>query len=303
MSVNPLQNGELAIGSIIFATDLSTVSEKAGVYAAMLAKHFHAELVIAHAFIPSQNAEEVEVLKQHPSADRIERLHKLEETAAPLLARGLHVRAQLLEGDPSDKIPAFADAQPRPLLVLGTHGGSSLGRRIIGSTAERCLRRVACPTITVGPHVPLPDVTKPFRAILYATDSSNMASRAAPFACAVAGSFQSELKVISIVDEHDRPVPDLIADLDFRTQEQIKRQLPGACDHLIEARAVASAGDARNQILRYAEDTQSELLILGVHRRGTIELFDRNSITIQLISRATCPVLTLTGDAVPEPIR
>lgn len=66
---------------------------------------------------------------------------------------------------------------------------------------------------------------------------------------------------------------------------------------------MASAGDARNQILRYVEDTQSELLILGIHRRGTIELFDRNSITIQLISRATCPVLTLTGDAVPEPIR
>jgi nucleotide-binding universal stress UspA family protein len=303
ISVNPLQNGELAIGSVVFATDLSSVSQKAALYAAMLARHFQAKLVIAHAFIPCQSAEEVEVLKQQPSADRIDRFRKLEETASPLRVRGLHVRTQLLEGDPSDKIPAFADAQTRPLLVLGTHGGSSLGRRLIGSTAERCLRRVACPTITVGPHVSPPDGAKPFRTILYATDSSTMASRAAPFACAVAGSFQSELRVISIVDEHDRPVPDLIADLDFRTQEQIKRQLPGACDHLTESRAVATAGDARDQILRYAADTRSELLILGVHRRGTIELLDRNSITIQLIARATCPVLTLTGDAVPDPIR
>jgi nucleotide-binding universal stress UspA family protein len=303
MSVNPLQNGQLAIGSIVFATDLSSVSEKAALYAVILAQHFQAKLVVAHAFIPSQSAVEVEVLKQHPSADRIDRLRKLDETAAPLHARGLNVTTRLLEGDPSDKIPAFADAQTRPLLVLGTHGGSSLGRRIIGSTAERCLRRVASPTITVGPHVPVPDGARPFRAILYATDSSTMASRAAPFACAVARSFQSELRVISIIDEHNCLVPDLIADLDFRTQEQIKRQLPGACDHLTESRALASAGDARDQILRYAADTRSELLILGVHRRATIELLDRNSVTIQLIARATCPVLTLTRDAVPDPIR
>lgn len=303
MSVNPLQNGQLAIGCVVFATDLSAVSEIAGLYAAMLAQHFQAELIVTNAFIPSQSAEEVEVLKQRPSVDRIEKLRKLEQTAASLRSQGCNVRTQLLEGDPSDRIPAFADAQARPLLVLGTHGGSSLGRRIIGSTAERCLRRVGSPAITVGPRVPAPGGANPFRTILYATDCSTMASRAAPFACAFAGSFESDLRVISIVDEADGPVPDLLADLDFRTHEQIKRQLPGACDHFTEPRALASAGSARDQILRYAADSRSDLLILGVHRRGTIELFDRNSVTIQLIAAATCPVLTLTRDAVPDPIR
>lgn len=298
MALALLENGQLSISSVVFATDLSLVSHNAGLYAMAVAEHFQAELIVTHSFIPSQSAEEVELLKQHPSADRLERIARLKTTAAAFAFRHLRLRTQLLEGDPSSTIATFADSLPHSLLVLGTHGGSSLGRRLIGSVAERCLRRAVCPTLTVGPHVPPPDVAYPFHSMLYATDCSGMASRAAPLACAMAGSFHSELKVISIIDEHAGPVADLLADLDFRTRKEIDRQLPGACDHFTESRAIANASSAREQILRYATSTHSDLLILGVHGRRTIEILDRNSVTIQIIAEASCPVLTLTNDSI-----
>ena len=298
MALALLENGQLLISSVVFATDLSLVSRNAGLYAMAIAEHFQAELTITHSFIPSQSAEEVEVLKQHHSGDRIERIARLKTTVAAFAFRDLRVRTQLLVGDPSSTIATFADSLPHSLLVLGTHGGSSLGRHLIGSVAERCLRRAVCPTLTVGPHVPPPDVAYPFHSMLYATDCSGMAPRAAPLACAMAGSFHSELKVISIIDEHAAPIAELLADLDFRTRKEIDGQLPGACDHFTESRAIAHASNARREILRYANSTHSDLLFLGVHRRRTIEILARNSVTIQIIAEASCPVLTLTSNSI-----
>jgi nucleotide-binding universal stress UspA family protein len=116
-------------------------------------------------------------------------------------------------------------------------------------------------------------------------------------ACAMASSFSSTLKVISVIDDKSGTVPDLLADLEFHTREAITSQLEGQCDRFTESRVLASPGRARQQILKYADDTKSDLIILGAHRRKTIETFDRNSVTIQLITDARCPVLTVTRDS------
>jgi nucleotide-binding universal stress UspA family protein len=124
-----------------------------------------------------------------------------------------------------------------------------------------------------------------------------MASRAAPLACAMARTFSSALRVISIIDDKDRPLADVIADLEFHTHQAIADQIEGQCDHFSETRVLANSRRAREVILKYADDTKSDLIILGVHRRKTIEILDRNSVTIQLITGAHCPVLTVTKDS------
>lgn len=294
MPINVSHDGQLSIASIVFATDLCSASRNAGLYAAAIARHFDAELIIIHAFILSQNAREAESIGRIDSAERRHLDKQLRATVASLVPHGKSVQAQLLEGEPSEKITSFADGIPHSLLVLGTHGGGSIERHLIGSVAERSLRKAACPTITVGPKVPELSGDRVFSRMLYATDCSEMASRAAPLACAMASSFSTTLKVISIIDEKRGAVPELLADLEFNTRQAIASQLDGQCDHFSEPRALASPGRARQQILKYADDTKSDLIILGVHRRQTIEMFDRNSVTIQLITDAHCPVLTVT---------
>ena len=297
MFLDLLKDGQLSLSTVLFATDFSSASHTAGLYAAAIAAHFQAELLIVHSFIPSQSAREAEMKTQHESTERRDHAARLETTAAALTLHGQSPRTSLLEGDPSDTIASFADATPGSLLVLGTHGGGAVERRLLGSMAERTLRRTACPTITVGPLVPAPHHEQPFCSMLYATDCSPMASRAAPLACAIAAAFASTLKVISIIDEHDGPVPDTLADLDFRTHQELAEKLDGQCDHFSESRTLATARSAREAILQYAHTANTDLLILGVHRRATIELLDRNSITIQIITEARCPVLTVTRGA------
>src|SRR5579859_2650770 len=297
MPIRVSLNGRLAISTIVFATDFSAESSNSGRYAAALATHFGAELVVIHAFVMSQGAMDAEARHQGESSERRDLTGQLQQTAYTRANSGQRVQVRLLGGNPSDVISRFADGTPESLLVLGTHGGGRVERQLIGSVAERTLRRPACPTLTVGPEVPQFDAQSFFSHMLYATDCSEIASRAAPLACAMARSFASTLKVISIVDEANGAIPDLLADLEYHTHKAIRDQIEGGCPNFSEPRKMATPARAKQQILTYADATHSDLIILGVHRRKTIEAFDRNSVTIRLITEARCPVLTMSQES------
>ena len=43
----------------------------------------------------------------------------------------------------------YAEAHPIDLIVIGTHGRGPLGHMVMGSTAERVVRKAPCPVLTV----------------------------------------------------------------------------------------------------------------------------------------------------------
>jgi nucleotide-binding universal stress UspA family protein len=92
------------------------------------------------AFFLSQSAREAEATTGHDSTERRELAEHLQPTAASLASAEQSVSTKLSDGDPSHRIALFVDATPSSLLVLGTHGGGA-ERRLIGSVAERSLRR------------------------------------------------------------------------------------------------------------------------------------------------------------------
>jgi nucleotide-binding universal stress UspA family protein len=63
----------------------------------------------------------------------------------------------LREGDPATEIIDYADEIDADLIVAGTHGRTGVGRRVIGSVAERLVRHADCPVMTV--RLPETDVT------------------------------------------------------------------------------------------------------------------------------------------------
>jgi nucleotide-binding universal stress UspA family protein len=54
-------------------------------------------------------------------------------------------------GRPADEIVRLASDRKADLVVVGTHGYGPVKHLVLGSVAERVLRRAACPVITV-PH-------------------------------------------------------------------------------------------------------------------------------------------------------
>jgi nucleotide-binding universal stress UspA family protein len=141
------------IARILVPIDFSPHSTAALSFAADLARRYEASLHLLHVFkviiyaLPDGYTA--------PSADQIEILSaeaaKLLETAKhDALATGVqHVETTLLHGDPVAAIERFARDGKFDLIVMGTHGRTGAKHLLIGSVAEKTVRRAPCPVLTV----------------------------------------------------------------------------------------------------------------------------------------------------------
>jgi nucleotide-binding universal stress UspA family protein len=58
---------------------------------------------------------------------------------------------EVVAGDPVDKITEIARERNCQLIVIGTHGAKGLEKILLGSVAERVLKRAHCPVLIMNP--------------------------------------------------------------------------------------------------------------------------------------------------------
>ena len=286
-----------AISKVVFATDFSACSENAGSYAAMIARHFGAELIVAHAFELSQAAMEVEAeghgqLKSTQRADYEAALMRETER----LGAGMqNVEAELLDGIPKDRIPELARQNEPSLIVLGTQGRGRLSRGIIGSVAEKVLRSTVGPSLTVGPHVPrCCSDPAPIKRVLYATGLSPAAARGAAYAVGMADAFHAELDVLHVVHPEDILEAGLPA-IQKRFEAELEAVVPARVDAIMKPHGVVATGVAHSRILEHSHRHAIDLLVLSLRHSSHLWLESRISGAFHMIANAPCPVMTLVG--------
>lgn len=157
----------LPFRTILHATDFSTLAHHAYDVARAFARDFGARLVVVHVAEVTHVAEEPVVLVELPipAPPRMtgdvsqqgyhealrERLRELHPSDPEVT-----VETCLREGTPADEILRLADEIACDLIVIGTHGRTSLERMIMGSVAEAIIRRAHCPVMTVRSPFPSP---------------------------------------------------------------------------------------------------------------------------------------------------
>jgi nucleotide-binding universal stress UspA family protein len=62
---------------------------------------------------------------------------------------GVPVESKVLPGIPSEDIVRFARQLPADIIIMGTHGRSGMSHLLLGSVAEKVVRRAPCPVLTV----------------------------------------------------------------------------------------------------------------------------------------------------------
>ena len=285
---------DLTFSSVVFGTDFSASAHVAGRYAALFARHYNADLIVAHAFTLVQPALEVEALNHVRSVQRknLERLlSETVENLAPFAGRAASV---LGEGSPIDVIHAASEQRKPSLVVLGTHGGGTLERHIIGSVAEEILRTIHSPVLTLGPHVAVPSSTVlAFRHILYATDFSPAAAHAAPYAMALAQAFGSEIDVLHVVPGEAMGQPDLLTEKEQAFLSALDRLVPEQARELCRSRSFVEFGKVRERIIEHASQGDVDLIVLGAHHHSPLARHFRTGPAFQIIVTAACPVLTI----------
>jgi nucleotide-binding universal stress UspA family protein len=285
---------ELNLKTVIYATDFSLCSRNAGLYAARMAAHFSAKLLVTHAFTLAQAALEVEVGDRRSSQQRQNLAHLLSREADLLGADSIEIIPTLLEGNPEDVISDLANKHEPSMIVLGTHGGGRLERGIIGSTAEKILRSTRWPALTIGPHVqPLSSQAFPFERILFATDFTEAAANAATYAVTLAEVFAAKIDVLNVIQDDAIEHPDGLFDLQSRFFNALDSLVPQSAREFCDPRTYVAVGGAHDKILEHIRERSIELLVLGIRKTSHISMEMRTSGAFRIIVDAPCPVLTI----------
>lgn len=117
---------------------------------------FGAELTLFHSYqLPGYTLPEGSVVASpkmlQELADQAE-AHLAEWKAIAEKMGAKAVRTAKGVGEPALEVVEFAKEEGIDLLVVGTHGRTGLRHAILGSTAERVVRRARCPVLTVHPE-------------------------------------------------------------------------------------------------------------------------------------------------------
>src|SRR5665213_2995147 len=294
MEVQPA-SGDFKPKTVIYAADFSLCSENAGPFAALLATQFNAEFLIAHGFVLSQSAMELEAESSRgsKSLQRIDLETALDEAARRFGHNASQPKTLLLEGDPRQVIPVLAKQRAPSIVVLGTSGRGMIERGLVGSVAERILRTNNGPSLTVGPQVPpLKPEPPAFRRVLYATGLSSAAAQGARYAVAIAKAFNASMEVLHVAHEDDVERPEQLKALQQRFHEVLDGLVPEQAETLSEPSAVIELGRAHERILKHIQETSADLLVLSIRKSSHLWLQSRLSGAFNIISNAPCPVLT-----------
>lgn len=147
------------IERILVPTDFSPCAQRALTYATELARGMGAALVLLHVYQPPTvyPPEGVWTMPVTDADMAVEIRKGLDRLVTELGEAGLPaVSAVVRDGDAAHEIVDAAAAERADLVVMGTHGRGPVKHLLLGSVAEKVVRRCGCPVLTVGPHVDVP---------------------------------------------------------------------------------------------------------------------------------------------------
>ena len=143
----------ICVTRILLPTDFSELSSHATKYACALAEQFAAELHVLHVYekftLPESSLGVDWTLVLAEAKQAAER--QMAEVLGGLWRADRPVVKAFVEGTPFVEIIRYAKEHDIDLIVLGTHGRSGIAHMLIGSVAEKVVRKAPCPVLTVRP--------------------------------------------------------------------------------------------------------------------------------------------------------
>jgi nucleotide-binding universal stress UspA family protein len=222
-----------------------------------------------------------------------------------MIALGRAVEIRLEQGAPAERIVGLARELGAELIVLGRHGESGATAWGLGATVQQVLAQahgsvfVAHSPTLVGTTVVTP------RRILVPLDRSFRSESVLPTAARIASAYGAELLLVHVVQE---PLPNAVLlaaeDMDLgrklasRLESGAERYLDRLRDRLSHQVAsvrtlVVRHSNERQGLREVAQSEQVDLIVLSAHGSAADEASGFGSVTGDLLTHATVPLLVL----------
>jgi nucleotide-binding universal stress UspA family protein len=292
-----------ALRSLVAATDFSAPARHAAERAALIAKTHGAHLTVVHVPDPTSwdalhtwlgNASDAATRLEKERTDRLARLSDdLRQHGAPT------VDAVCRTGSVPEEISREAEARQADLLVVGARGEGFLRHLVLGSTAERLLRRTTRPVL-VARQLP----RQPYRRVLVAVDFSPWSAQAVALARRLVP--QAHLTLF-----HAWQVPFegklQWAGVDLAAIEHFRRKARADALHQVAALAAQMRlppecwepsvveGHPSLRLVEQEQECDADLLVIGKHGRSATEDLLLGSVTQHVLAEGACDVLVSVG--------
>jgi len=298
----------LSVKNVLFPTDFSPTSEAALPYATAICRRFGSTLHMVHVLsdagllMMTGGVDYVSMGTIYEDAQN-EAKQKLDGISARF--ESIPHRNYVRHGSVWKNLADIVEANSIDLIVLSTHGRTGLGKLLLGSVAEDILRHAPCPVLTVGPQVSgraklpaspdhgsnLAPVELEIRQVLFATNFASSAVRLAQEAAWLAEEFHARLTLMHVIEEYSRlgSKPEPIEE----NLQRLRQLIPKQAELQYIPEMLLEFGDAPEQILKAAEERETDLILLGARRSSEVGTTHLPSAAQHVIAHAHCPVLTI----------
>jgi nucleotide-binding universal stress UspA family protein len=302
----------IEIRRILCPIDFSDHSRRALDHAIAIARWYESTVTVLHvfstapvaAFGPGPMVFEAIVLTP---VDRDRLLADTKAFAETESAPGVTIEAVVRDGNTAGEILEQATGMKADLLVIGTHGRSGFERLVLGSVAEKVLRKASCPVMTVPRRLPdaVPAGPVLYKRILCPVDFSESSLHALKYAISMAQEADGQLTVLHVVEHELQNTADMasvaydtgmtVGDFLKERGEDLGRRLQevAGAPEFCSVESLMTPGKPWREVLRIAAERQCDLIVMGVQGRGAADLWFFGSTTQHVVREASCPVLTL----------
>jgi nucleotide-binding universal stress UspA family protein len=284
--------------SVLVGTSLDVNSDTVARAGKVVAEAAGASLRLVHAFTPVIGWGSEYALETAGDYLRIEQ-DRLREALTAQAAR-VGTAATSLEVGPAHRVLVDHTKDDVDLLVVGASDVGGLAR-LLGSTADRVVRKAACPVLVVRGDfaVPPPRVVAP-------VDFSPLSTEAFENGLALLGAIGGwgDLEVLFVLSVLQRQVaPQFTPEqIDQFAAEELERFVAAhaAFAGTADVRRKVRTGGPREEILEELAESNADLVVLGTHGLSGFDRMVIGSVAAHVVRHAPCNVLVVPPAAMRE---
>jgi nucleotide-binding universal stress UspA family protein len=168
---------------------------------------------------------------------------------------------------------------------------------MLGSVTEKILRKARCPVLVV--RKPVHDFVSfgenadsiNVKRVVVCVDFSKHAKRALIQAISIARQYHAELTLLHVLEDLPGSA-DVQSAIDRATIELRKSVSPQVCKR-VPIKFLTRIGKPYQQIVEFAVEAQTDLMIMGVRGSGSLKRVLFGSTAYRVIQMGPCPVLAV----------
>lgn len=200
-------------------------------------------------------------------------------------------------GKPFLEIIQIVKEKKVDLLAIGTHGRAGMDRVILGSVAERIVRKAGCPVMVIRGRKYVG-----FKRIIVPIDFSDCSRKALEYAIATAKAHNSKLTILHVYEESfiepyvnaansEEEAGEIMKEIEFVNEIKYDEFLKTVDLSGVEYEKLLKKGVPETDIVEIAMEQQANLIVMGTHGRSGIKHILIGSTSEEVVRAVHCDII------------